>query len=377
MAVVDFETFRKAVPYVIQARFPVMLRGKHGIGKSEVVYQLAEELGLPVVERRASQMTEGDLLGLPVINGDATEFKAFDWYQAACRNACILFLDEVDRASIEVRQGIFELCDSRKISGKKLHPDTLVFAAVNGGSHGSQYQVGEMDPAELDRWTVFDIEPTHADWIEWATTDGKIDKIIVDFLRNHPAELEHSGADFEPNKVYPSRRSWARFNAAATTRNGVPSLLSSDWNPILTTIASAFLGMETALRFTDFYKSYDRQVQPADIFNGRLELTKDWTVNEYVNMIDMMFDGGWFVRDGSETPLTAKQHQNFRIFFAQMDAESKMKFMSKIGLSVTTQPFFVNFAWNENGMPNGDFIEKNIIELFLDPKAQEYLNQNP
>ena len=62
--------------------------------------------------------------------------------------------DEVDRATMEVRQGIFELCDSRKIAGQTLHPDTLIFAAVNGGEHGAQYQVGEMDPAELDRYTV-------------------------------------------------------------------------------------------------------------------------------------------------------------------------------------------------------------------------------
>jgi hypothetical protein len=52
------------------------------------------------------------------------------------------------------------LTDSRKINGWHLHPETLVVAAVNGGEHGAQYQVGEMDPAELDRWTVFDVEPS-------------------------------------------------------------------------------------------------------------------------------------------------------------------------------------------------------------------------
>ena len=60
---VDFKTFVSLAPSVSAAKLPVLLRGRHGIGKSQVVYQLAANAGLPVVERRASQMTEGDLLG--------------------------------------------------------------------------------------------------------------------------------------------------------------------------------------------------------------------------------------------------------------------------------------------------------------------------
>ena len=73
---VDFKTFLSVVPHIINARYPVLVRGRHGIGKSTVVYQLAKERGLPVVERRASQMTEGDLLGLPKVEGIITGFES-------------------------------------------------------------------------------------------------------------------------------------------------------------------------------------------------------------------------------------------------------------------------------------------------------------
>ena len=92
----------------------------------------------------------------------------------------MLFLDEVDRATQEVRQGLFELTDSRKINGWRLLPETLIVAAVNGGEHGAQYQVGEMDPAELDRYTVFDLEPSIEDWLDWAK--GKVQTEIWDFI---------------------------------------------------------------------------------------------------------------------------------------------------------------------------------------------------
>jgi MoxR-like ATPase len=171
----DFATFLSTVPAILDARLPVLVRGRHGVGKSEVVYMIAKQRGLPVVERRASQMTEGDLLGLPdtadLSDGrKATTWNAPDWLVTACTEPVVVFLDEVDRATMEVRQGLFELTDSRKINGWHLHPETLIVAAVNGGEHGSQYQVGEMDPAELDRWTVFDVEPSVEDWLQWASS---------------------------------------------------------------------------------------------------------------------------------------------------------------------------------------------------------------
>ena len=196
---VDFATFSQIVNHVTAVRKPVLLRGRHGIGKSTVVYQFADKNNLEVVERRASQMTEGDLVGLPTIEDNSTTFNPPDWFKAACDRPVVLFLDEVDRATLEVRQGIFELTDSRKLNGHNLHPDTLVFAAVNGGEHGSQYQVGEMDPAELDRWTVFDIDPTVEDWLSWAS-DADISPEIWNFINQNRTHLEHTD-DYEPNKV--------------------------------------------------------------------------------------------------------------------------------------------------------------------------------
>ena len=62
----DFKTLNVVLSNVLSpenpdANFPTMIRGRHGIGKSEVIYQLARTLGMKVVERRISQMMEGDL----------------------------------------------------------------------------------------------------------------------------------------------------------------------------------------------------------------------------------------------------------------------------------------------------------------------------
>ena len=313
----DFRTFLKVVPHVVNVRKPVLIRGRHGIGKSETVYAFASAKGMRVVERRASQMTEGDLIGLPSIDGNSTRFNPPDWYKDCCDNPRVLFLDEVDRATQEVRQGIFELTDSRKLNGHTLHPDTVIFAAVNGGTHGAQYQVGEMDPAELDRWTVFDLEPSVDDWLDFAKTNA--DSLIWDFINQNRGHLEHKG-EYEPNKVYPSRRSWMRYNDCLTSAG----FLGNDAKthlPMLYELGCAFVGFEASVAFRDFVDKYERQVTVADILAGRLDKTKGWTINEHTAMADKIVATGMFAQ-----PLTDSDMNAVIAYAKTMPSEVCMKF---------------------------------------------------
>ena len=324
---IDFATFTQTAPFILDARLPVLLRGRHGVGKSQVVYQIAETRGLPVVERRASQMTEGDLLGLPdvaetSINGrKATTWNAPDWLVTACEQGVLLFLDEVDRATMEVRQGLFELTDSRKLNGWHLHADTLIVAAVNGGEHGAQYQVGEMDPAELDRWTVFDVEPTVEDWLKWA--NGRFSPIVWDFVNHNRKHLEHEG-DFEPNKVYPSRRSWDRFCGTADSAG----VFAEDGDrDLLFNLATAFVGFEAAVTLRDFVEKYEWQVTIEDILdNGEFDKLDNWGINDHAAMIEKFEASEVFTEELNETQVT-----NLAEYFVRLPSEIAMKLWTVLG----------------------------------------------
>ncbi len=324
---IDFATFTATAPFILDARLPVLLRGRHGVGKSQVVYQMAESRGLPVVERRASQMTEGDLLGLPdvaetSINGrKATTWNAPDWLVTACEQGVLLFLDEVDRATMEVRQGLFELTDSRKLNGWHLHADTLIVAAVNGGEHGAQYQVGEMDPAELDRWTVFDVEPSVEDWLKWA--NGRISSIVWDFVNHNRKHLEHDG-DFEPNKVYPSRRSWERFCNTAEPANVFGEEGDRD---LLFNLATSFVGFEAAVTLRDFVEKYEWQVTIEDILdNGEFDKIDKWGINDHAAMIEKFEASEIFADRLSDVQVT-----NLAEYFVRLPSEIAMKLWTVLG----------------------------------------------
>ena len=348
----DFQTFVSVAPHVLAVKKPLMLRGRHGIGKSELVYQIGHDMGLPVVERRASQMTEGDLVGLPKTDGDITSFCAPDWLADACSRPVLLFLDEVDRAIPEVRQGIFELTDSRKIFGNYLHEDTVVVAAVNGGEHGSQYQVGEMDPAELDRWTVFDVEPSVEDWLAWAKTNT-VD-IVWDFINQNRSHLEHSD-DFEPNKVYPSRRSWKRLNDCLVAADMVQA-----HKPAMFHLACGFVGFEAGVAFNDFVKNYERQVTPEMIINdGKVNKTEDFNINDHCALIEKMDSSDVF-----KTELTEQQCINLANYFVSLPSEAVMKLWQALGKGATSNVT----AFHKTKADNGETVSGKLVKILTGDK---------
>jgi MoxR-like ATPase len=357
---VDFKTFTEVAPLVAlqgdKAGFPVLLRGRHGVGKSQVVYQTAAKLGLPVIERRASQMTEGDLVGLPSTDGNTTSFNPPDWFAQACSEPVALFLDEVDRATIEVRQGIFELTDSRKLNGHILHPRTVIFAAVNGGDHGAQYQVGEMDPAELDRWTVFDVEPTIEDWLAWAKEN--VNGLVWDFINQNRAHLEHND-DFEPNKVYPSRRSWDRLNQ---TLERADVLREGESNPVVFNLAASFVGFEAAVAFNDFVKEYSRQVSISDILDdGALDKVADFGINDHSALVEKFGGSEVFKSALSET-----QVANLAGYFLTLPSEVAMKLWSVLGEGDVS-----NVTGLHQSVVDGKAVSAYIVELLTGKSPED------
>jgi len=318
-----------------------MGHGKHGIGKSELVYQLAPKavhiLGLtekygedyvfPVVERRASQMADvGDVIGVPEPEtteyGRVTKFAPMTWFAQACSQPCILFFDEVDRANNDVRQSLMELTDSRKIAGHNLHPDTIVVAMVNGGSHdtSNSYQVSELDPAEHDRWWHVDLEPTVEDWISWAKENCH--PMTVDFIRNNPQHLEHDG-EIEPHKVYPSRRSWAHFDKCLQQAELEGASVFSGESEIIYFIGDGYVGTEASIAFKSYLETYEKLITVEDILDAKKPFA-EIELREANVLIDKIADSAEFKSNMSKERCT-----NLALFVYTISAEVAMKAWEK------------------------------------------------
>lgn len=259
----DIKTFVKVVSN-LPPEISVLVKGPTGIGKSHIFHQIGKEIGLEVLDRRLSYMTEGDLIGLPELVDGTTRFAPVNWFIEACNEPRVLFFDELNRATLEVQQCAFQIVLDRELNGHKLHPETRVYAAVN---EGSDYQVTEMDPALLRRFWSIDLEPTTDDWLEWAETVGNIDPLTIGFIKKYPARLRHTGT-FEPGIVYPNPASWARFDKALKHANLDPSThCGEEYDSLIFSIGLGFIGEAGTVAFSDYVKNHQSKFSAKDLLN--------------------------------------------------------------------------------------------------------------
>ena len=202
---------------------PVMLWGPPGVGKSQMVAQIAASHGVPVIDIRLSQMEPSDLRGIPFRSDDRVEWAIPALLPDAKRHGFegILFLDEITSAPPAVSAAAYQLILDRRLGEYKVPDNWAIFAAGNRqGDRGVTYTM----PAPLaNRFSHFEFETNLDDWVLWAYRNG-IDERVIAFLRFRPELL----FDFDPahNPIaFPSPRSWEFAHRGLQKFAGHPQLL--------------------------------------------------------------------------------------------------------------------------------------------------------
>lgn len=198
----------------------IMLQGKHGIGKSQILEKFFLEKNQKVVTVFLGQMSDpGDLIGLPEKNQQTgkTDFMLPYWFPTD-DEPIVLFLDELNRARPEVLQTVMDLTLNRKLAGKSLPKGSRIISAVNSGD---EYQLTDLDPALVSRFNIYTFEPSVDDWLNWAKE--KIDERIINFIFENPEFLDSAENEIQTEDLqrFPDRRSWHR---ASNIIKNVPEL---------------------------------------------------------------------------------------------------------------------------------------------------------
>lgn len=201
--------------YVLEhtpASHNIMLTGRHGIGKSEILTSYFADKGMKVIALFLGQMSDpGDLIGLPDKSGEITIFRPPYWFPIDGK-PIVLFLDELNRARPEVLQTIMDLALNRKLAGRDLPQGSRIIAAVN---EGDEYQLTDLDPALVSRFNVFRFEPSVSEWLLWAKKN-ELDPRVIGFISENQLWLDkdpnaEEGADTGLDKT-PDRRAWKRVS---------------------------------------------------------------------------------------------------------------------------------------------------------------------
>ncbi len=208
----------------------IMLVGRHGIGKSEILTEYYEQQGMRVVPLFLGQMSDpGDLIGLPLLaTGDGqnntltklqsdkrTTFAPPTWFPTDGQSI-VLFLDELNRARPEILQTVMDLALNRRLAGQQLPAGSRIISAVNDGE---AYQLTQLDPALVSRFNVYQFCPTVEEWLLWASR-RELDQRVIDFIQNVPSLLDgEQNNDIDQGlEKNPDRRAWRRVSEVIAGR---------------------------------------------------------------------------------------------------------------------------------------------------------------
>ncbi|NKB55094.1 MAG: MoxR family ATPase [Alphaproteobacteria bacterium] len=192
----------QALRTLIAINRPAFVWGAPGVGKSNIVAQVAAELGRQLIDIRAVLLDPVDLRGLPHVNGDGRAHWATPAFLPRDGEG-ILFLDELNAAPPLVQAACYQLVLDRKLGEYTLPDGWAVLAA--GNRETDRAVTSRMPSALANRFIHLDFEPDLDDWCQWALQAGKQVEVVA-FLRFRP-NLLHA---FDPDrKAFSSPRSWA------------------------------------------------------------------------------------------------------------------------------------------------------------------------
>jgi len=276
---VTIKQARKCINHAFKVKRPIFLWGAPGIGKSDVVAQVTNDMGGFMIDLRLGQMEPTDIRGIPFYN---KELGKMDWAPpidlpdeelAAQYPVVVLFLDELNSAAPAVQAAAYQLILNRRI-GKYRLPDNVVMIAA--GNRESDKGVTFRMPTPLaNRFIHQELKQDFACWQEWAI-DNKIHQDVVGYLSFAKQDLY----DFDS-------KSASRAFATPRTWTFVSELLQDEDldDETATNLIAGTVGEGLAVKFAAHRKVAAKMPKPEDILAGKV---KDLKVKEVSAMYSLV-----------------------------------------------------------------------------------------
>ncbi|MBG0821412.1 AAA family ATPase [Planomonospora sp. ID91781] len=180
---------------------PVFLWGAPGIGKSSLVRDFADALGLECVTMLGTQLAPEDLIGVPELVGGRSRFAPPE--TIARDEPYCLFLDELNASAPEVQKAFYSLILDRRIGAYELPAGSVVIGAGNRATDNALAR--PMASALVNRLVHVHLRASVTDWLTWAADNG-IHPWIVEYLTQRPDHLWSAPPKTE--EPFSSPRAW-------------------------------------------------------------------------------------------------------------------------------------------------------------------------
>lgn len=258
---------KASIKHAISKKRPIFLWGPPGIGKSDIVKQIADSIDAYTVDVRLSLWEPTDIKGIPYFDsnsgtmvwGAPSELPNAE--MAAKYKNIILFLDEMNSAAPSVQAAAYQLILNRKVGTYVLPDNVMIVAAGNReADKGVTYRM----PAPLaNRFIHLELAVSFDDWFAWAVLN-KIHTDVVGYLTFAKKDLY----DFDPksaSRSFATPRSWCFVSELL--EDGIDDSTTTD-------LVAGAVGEGLAVKFMAHRKVASSMPNPTDILEGKVKEMK-------------------------------------------------------------------------------------------------------
>ncbi|MGM9607488.1 MAG: ATP-binding protein [Oscillospiraceae bacterium] len=208
----------------LEKQRPLFLMGPPGIGKTAIMEQIAQELGVGLVSYSMSHHTRQSALGLPFIvkktyggkEYSVSEYtmseiiaSVYDMMEDTGLKEGILFLDEINCVSETLAPAMLQFLQYKVFGRHQVPYGWIVVTAGNPPEYNNS--VREFDIVTWDRLKRIDIEPDYDAWKEYAVNAG-VHPAITTYLDIKKGDFYKIESTLD-GKTFATARGWTDLSA--------------------------------------------------------------------------------------------------------------------------------------------------------------------
>ena len=376
-----------------------LVSGKHGIGKSQMIKSIANDLGGVCITIEGGTLKEGEITGLPYQYKDENgniKFRFLPYYaieriqneekriykllnktevsedylkgdenlyalndisveqkiellKNGTVKPVIIFIDEINRTENTVYKELMNILLTRSVNGYQFPWWVFFVGAMNPSTLNSVYATNEMDPAQLDRFIKIKVGDNTSEWLKYGKNNN-ISPSILNFIKDNPKCLSADSKELnDEEKPTPSPRGWDMIDTLLKSEPILRCFFDEKENDAkivekdMKNLVSAKLGPSVATMFFASMVSQSRALTAEEIFDDDENLTKNTPVIRQLSpakklqTCDFMIT---YLKENVEFAMLDKktfeiQKKQLSIFAKLLDSSTKLLFAQNMTNTTT------------------------------------------
>lgn len=282
---------------------PIFLLGAPGIGKTAVMEQIAQEMGVALVSYSMTHHTRQSALGLPYITqkeygGESfsvTEYtmseiiaSLYDIMEKSGIREGILFLDEINCVSETLSPAMLQFLQYKTFGRHRVPQGWVIVTAGNPPEYNKS--VREFDIVTMDRLKVLEVEADYPVWKEYAARRG-IHSAVTTYLdqkKEHFYRMETTAK----GRSYVTARGWEDLSQ-------ILFLHEEEGLAVDEALVGQYLRNEKVVRefaaYYDLYQRYKKEYPIDHILSGKpseeaVARAREAAFDERLSLLGMLLD---------------------------------------------------------------------------------------